>query len=94
MEMIDPDTLHSYCDRIRGAYRQLGHPGDLVSLTDLRPMVGGYRPYVDAALRHLYRQRQAVLIPKSNQKTLSRADRDAAIVIGDQAKHTISIERT
>lgn len=92
MTTIDPDALASYVDRVRGAYRQLTQqPGELVSLTDLRPMVGGYRPHVDAALLHLHRQRQAVLIPESNQKTLTTADRDAAIVIGDQAKHSISI---
>ena len=87
---IDTETL-PYVDRIRAAYAQLAAPGELVGLVDLRPMVGGHRELVDAALRHLHRTPGATLMPEANQKTLSQADRDAAVVVGDQARHAISI---
>nr|WP_260408164.1 ADP-ribosyltransferase [Planomonospora venezuelensis] len=40
----------------------------------------------------LNRQPDARIVPEENQKTLTQADRDAAVVIGDQHKHFISLE--
>jgi hypothetical protein len=97
---IDTDTLTSYDDRIRQAYRNLIHdldrqPGDFVSLTDLRPYVGGHREHVDAALRRMgrgsYPDKRVALIPESNQKTLRSCDRQAAVRLGDQDLHCLAI---
>lgn len=93
---LDPDTLADYTDRIRNAYRHAlrdldKQPGDWLSLTDLRPYIGGHRPHVDEALRQLARTREAAIVPESNQKALTGADREAAVVIGDQHKHAIAI---
>jgi hypothetical protein len=81
-------------ERVRQAYRKLARePRDLVSLTQLRPLLGGApREAVDAALRQLSRARQANLVPQANQKILSQADRAAAVRIGNEDCHFISIE--
>lgn len=82
-------------EQIRSAYRTLAsEPRDLVRLTDLRPLLGDApREAVDAALRQLSRARQANLFPQANQKVLSQADRQAAVRIGNEDCHLISLER-
>jgi hypothetical protein len=81
-------------DRIRHAYASLTpRPGGWVSLTRLRAeLADASLAEVDAALHTLYRIPGVSLIPEENQKVLTAADRDAAIVIGDQDKHLIAIE--
>lgn len=81
-------------DRVRHAYASLTpRPGGWVSLTRLRTALADTsRADLDAALHTLYRTPGVSLIPEDNQKVLTAADRDAAIVIGDQNKHLIAIE--
>jgi hypothetical protein len=79
---------------IRNAYRRLAPaPGGWVSLADLRPMLGGFnRAQVDRALVAMIEESTDVnLVPESNQKALTPAHREAAVRIGDQNKHLISI---
>ncbi|MEN3540938.1 hypothetical protein AAH991_37895 [Microbispora sp. ZYX-F-249] len=78
---------------IRKAYAQLADKANAwVSLTRLRPLLGDVpRDEVDATLRQMIRRPDVRLVPWENQKTLTQADRDAAIVIGDQPKHRIWI---
>ncbi len=80
-------------ERIRAAYRRLaGAPGDWVSLRRLRPLLGDVdRSTVDAALRRMDRSPEVNLIPEANQKTLSDADRQAAVSIGDRDNHLLAI---
>jgi hypothetical protein len=80
--------------RIRTAYRKLAaDPRDWVSLADLRPMLGGApRNDVDAVLKQLSRTKQVVLVPESNRKALTATDHDAAIRIGGEDNHLLSIE--
>ncbi|WP_433500174.1 hypothetical protein ACQP1K_07650 [Sphaerimonospora sp. CA-214678] len=79
--------------RIRKAYAQLaGGPNAWVSLTLLRPLLGDApRHEVDTALRRMIGMPDVRIVPWENQKTLTQTDRDAAVVIGDQAKHMILI---
>lgn len=79
--------------RVRTAYHRLaGGPGDWVSLTDLRKWLDGVpADRVDAALRQLSRQRQANLAPQANQKLLTSADRQAAVRIGVEDCHQVSM---
>lgn len=79
---------------LRAAYAGLAErPGGWVSLTLLRGEVTDLpRKEVDAALISLYQQPGVSLIPEENQKTLTEADRAAAVRIGDQNKHLIAIE--
>jgi hypothetical protein len=79
--------------RIRAAYRQLARePRDWVRLAELRPLVGAAREEVDTALRQLNRSHRASIIPEQNQRVLTPADEDAAVRIGGENKHLISIE--
>ncbi|AKS36536.1 hypothetical protein [Mycolicibacterium goodii] len=95
-----PDTTGGYAlasraeEALRGAYARLAdRPGGWVSLTRLRDEVADLpRKEVDVALISLYQQPGVSLIPEENQKTLTEADRAAAVRIGDQNKHLIAIE--
>ncbi|WP_213455094.1 hypothetical protein [Rhizomonospora bruguierae] len=86
---VEPDVA----ERVRAAYRTIARrAGDLVSLADLRDRLGDLAPAdVDAALRRLNRQRGVTLVPEANQKTLDARTRAAAVVLGDQPKHSISM---
>lgn len=79
---------------VRTAYRRVAHSsGDLVNLADVRDLVGDVASAdVDAALRRLNRRKGVALVPEANQKTLDARTRAAAVVIGDQPKHLISME--
>jgi hypothetical protein len=80
-------------DRVRHAYITLTpQPGGWVRLADLRTAVDAPRDEVDMALRTLFRVDGVSLIRGENQKSLTQADREAAVVIGDQPKHLIAIE--
>ncbi|MEV4539152.1 hypothetical protein AB0J82_35805 [Asanoa sp. NPDC049518] len=79
--------------RIRKAYAEIAvSAGELVSLAALRPrLTGTERSGVDAALVALSSAPDVRIIPESNQKTLSAAQRDAAVRIGNQDRHLIAI---
>ncbi len=79
--------------RVRSAYAALvKKPGDLVMLDALRgELAGASRAEVDALLVELNRASDVNLIPESNQKVLTAAERAAAITIGNQYKHLIAI---
>lgn len=80
-------------ERIRRAYQMIAPgPGELVSLADLRDRVADLAPAeVEAALRRLHRQRGVTLVPEANQKTLDARTRAAAVLIGDQPRHLITM---
>jgi hypothetical protein len=79
--------------RIRRAYRDLAtEPKAWVGLADLRSRLAGVpRIDVDEALRVMNRLPDVDLIPESNQKALEGRDREAAVSIGNQDKHLLSI---
>ncbi|MEV0610590.1 hypothetical protein AB0I61_29945 [Polymorphospora rubra] len=79
--------------RIRAAYADLTDaPGAWVSLTLIRAAIADLpRADVDRTLRHMYRLPDVHIVPESNQKSLSIADRAAAVIIGDQEKHLLAI---
>ncbi|MEV4344012.1 hypothetical protein AB0J83_05995 [Actinoplanes sp. NPDC049596] len=85
----DPDLR----GRVVGAYDALkDEPGGWVSLTRLRlcfPDVP--RAAVDDALRRISREPGVTVAPQSNQKVLTDADHAAALHIGGQDKHVLSI---
>lgn len=78
---------------IRKAYGVVAkRSGDFVMLSRLRPRLGDVaRDEVDAALKRLNRAPDVSLVPESNQKGLTEEDRDAAVIIGNQDRHLISI---
>lgn len=88
------DTPSGPADRIRDAYTALAaRPGAWVALAKLRAQLDDLpRTDIDDALGELYRTGAISLIPEENQKVLTPADRAAALEVGNQAKHLISIE--
>ncbi|MEU4567901.1 hypothetical protein [Micromonospora sp. NPDC023956] len=78
---------------VRAAYRELAvTPGAWVGLADLRELLDEHdRAMVDAALRALVRQDDVRIIPVANSKSLTARDRAAAVLIGDEANHALSI---
>lgn len=94
---VPPDTgsAGDLAGRIRVAYRRLArHPRDWVRLADLRQQLGAdvARGDVDATLRQLERDREANLVPQANQKVLTAADHAAALRIGMEDTHLLSME--
>ncbi|MGV9296386.1 hypothetical protein [Amycolatopsis sp. NPDC003676] len=81
-------------EMIRLAYRKLARsPRDWVGLADLRPLLGGAAvAEVDAVLKQLSRTGQAHLVPESNRKALTAEDKEAAVRIGGEDNHLLSIE--
>jgi hypothetical protein len=82
---------------IETGYRSLAaSAGEFVSLRELRLRVTELtdrpRPDVDAALAAMFTAQRINLIPQSHQQALSDADREAALRIGGEYKHLISIE--
>lgn len=88
-ESLDVDA------RIRQAYDKLATgTADWVPLRELRTVLADLeRGVVDGALSAMLARQAALLIPEENQKTLTAADREAAIYFGGQARHLIAIER-
>ncbi|ANN17073.1 hypothetical protein SD37_16415 [Amycolatopsis orientalis] len=87
-------TAEEIESRIRIAYRKLSRtPKDWVALVDLRPMLGAASTVdVDTVLKELSRSGQAHLVPESNRKALTAADHAAAIRVGGEDNHLLSIE--
>jgi hypothetical protein len=79
--------------RIRSAHDKLaGAPGGWVGLADLRDHLSDLdRATVDGALRELARRDDVRIIPVANSKSLTPRDRAAALRIGDEDNHTMSI---
>jgi hypothetical protein len=89
-----PTPVHDLEERIQTVYRKLAkEPRDWVSLTQLRPLLSdANREAVDEALLQMSRSGRANLVPQANQKALSQADRNAAVRIGHEDCHLVSIE--
>lgn len=81
---------------IRAAYATLARePRDWVRLAELRPLLNGAsRDDVDGVLKDMSRNRRAQLAPDSNRKTLTDADRAAAVEIGGDPNHLISVDQS
>lgn len=80
-------------DQILSNYQQLRgrFDNEWVILTELRNAIGGTRAQQDEALLKLVKERKIRLIPEENQKTLSPADRAAALRLSGEDKHLIGI---
>lgn len=90
-----PAPSESMARAIRDAYHELTPgPGSWVGFAELRAALDGFdRDDVDAALRQLERDDDVQIVPESNQKALTERDREAALWIGGQHRHAISIDR-
>lgn len=93
-EVFKPVPVELELDkRVRFAYETLvPEPRAWVALADLREFLDGQpRAEVDQALRRLSRRPGVNIVPESNQKTLTTRDHDAAIRIGGEDCHLLSI---
>jgi hypothetical protein len=79
---------------IRKAYDSLAQTaGDSVKLARIRAELAGVdRKRIDEALIALNTQSGVRVYAEANQKTLTDADRDAAVSIGNQDKHLLAIK--
>ncbi|GAA1811827.1 hypothetical protein GCM10009682_36490 [Luedemannella flava] len=79
--------------QLRSAYQNLASkPGEWVGLADLRAAVPQLdREDVDAALRAMARVPGVRIIPTANSKSLDNRDRAAALRLGGEDNHMISI---
>ena len=89
-----PDPSGSLRDRIRDAYRNLAsRPWDWVELRDLRAKLGDWpRGEVDAELVRMFRAKEVNLTLHEDRGRLTQADRDAALRLGVDDMHLISME--
>ena len=81
-------------DQIKAAYRRLAKRSqDWVYLSELRPLLyGATRAEVDSALKDMYRGRSISLTLEEDQKSLTAAQRAAAIRVGVDDLHLIAME--
>ena len=81
-------------DRIRQAYRSLAsRPRDWVELRDLRAQLGDWpRLEVDLELTRMFRDEDVNLTLHEDRGRLTQADRDAALRLGVDDMHLISME--
>jgi hypothetical protein len=69
-----------------------GKPGEFIKLSALRQYLADVpRADTDAALDAMYQDQRINLIPQSNQRTLTAADRESALHIGGEEKYLISV---
>ncbi len=81
-------------ERIRQAYRSLAsRPWDWVELRDLRAQLGDWpRREVDLELVGMFREKDVNLTLHEDRGRLTQADRDAALRLGVDDMHLISME--
>ena len=89
-----PEPAASLRDRIRQAYRNLAsRPWDWVELRDLRAQLGDWpRREVDLELVRMFREKDVNLTLHEDLRRLTEADRDAALRVGVDDRHLISME--
>ena len=97
--MADPDRDIRVRNAIREAYARVDartSARGYVTITDLRRELGDRYPRaeVDQQLRVLGRGPSVDIFPESNQKMLTPEDRETAVIIGNQPKHTIRMSDT
>ena len=81
-------------DRIRQAYRNLAsRPRDWVELRDLRAQLGDWpRREVDLELTRMFRENEVNFTLHEDRGRLTQADRDAALRLGVEDMHLMSME--
>ena len=89
-----PAPAGSLRERIREAYRSLAaRPWDWVELRDLRLRLGDWpRREVDLELTRMFREKDVNLTLHEDRGRLTQADRDAALRLGVDDMHLISME--
>ncbi len=86
-------TIDAVAALIRKAYDELASaPDDVIKIARIRTALSHVRHAdIDAALTAMNRQDGVRIFAEANQKTLTDADRAAAVSIGNQDKHLLAI---
>ena len=94
IEPTAPRQPGSLRERIRQAYRSLAsRPWDWVELRDLRVQLGDWpRREVDLEIVRMFREKDVNLTLHEDRRRLTQADRDAALRLGVDDMHMISME--
>jgi hypothetical protein len=89
-----PASAAALDSAVRAAYRKLAkEPAGWVGLAALRAELAQFdRAETDEALRRIALTPGVHLIPVANLKSLTQADRDAALSLGGEDNHALSIE--
>lgn len=91
--MIREMTTEKAATEIRRAYqtyRTLPGTNEWMMIAEIVDRVDLTKDEITAAIRHLNRTDQRFhVIPESNQKSLTRKQRAAEVIIGNQRKHLI-----
>jgi hypothetical protein len=92
-EVAAPPSAATIEERIRSVYGELARrPGSWVKLADLRAKLPAFdRDLVDEALVRMNLEDDVRVAPEANQKTLTREDREAAVIIGNRDRHLVAI---
>jgi hypothetical protein len=95
LKLSDVFGLNSLEAQIRTAYWQLAEaPGDWVGLARVRDLLdGATAAEVDDALRRLERKPDVHIVPETDQRRLTQADRAAAVRIGSKENHLLKVDR-
>ena len=93
-ETDGPVSAEELDSAIRAAYHSLAkEPAGWVGLADLRTALGRFdRAQTDEGLRRLAMAPDAHVIPVANLKSLTEAQRDAALSLGGEDNHVLSID--
>ena len=93
-ELAPPRQPGSLRERIRQAYRSLAsRPWDWVELRDLRAQLGDWpRREVDLELTQMFRDKDVNLTLHEDRGRLTQADPEAALRLGVEDMHLISME--
>jgi hypothetical protein len=95
-DLVVANQRAAVAEKIRSTYEELAtRPGGWVALHRLRTQLPALsRSAMDDALQRLALLPTVHLVPEANQKTLTEADRAAAITIGGQDKHLLAMEHS
>jgi hypothetical protein len=92
---VEPETEAATKKSLSDAYFDLAPgAGEWVSLTELRVKLDGVeRDSLDQLIHDLHVAGEVTLIPEENRRSITADDRAAAIRIGDEDRHLISMGR-
>ena len=89
-----PASTQALLERIRAAYMRLAkRPRDWVYLADIHAQLNGVsKAEIDGTLRNMFHAREVSLTLEEDQASLTKAQRSAALRLGADDMHLLSME--
>lgn len=91
--LADLDIRDAYQDALNAQGRDFGRYVTLQQMRTALNVRGWSRERQDSQLRRFANERKGILIPEEDQKTLTRALREAGLSYGGEIQHLFRIER-